>query len=240
MLFKKHSNPENSNFDYFSLGKNNPNEDSVLLSDFGNDCGVLAVADGVGGNPMGDLASRTATKTVEQELERNFEVDLPRVFARVLEEISKAAPNIPIATTLSVVRWKKNKFDVGHVGDTRVYHLRGFGLVTLTTDQNEGEELVRQGVLSKESIKNYPRRNVLISALSISTPHNLQILSGEAASGDRILATTDGVYDVVMRKEIAQLNEKSATPRELLNKIRELLANRGLKDDSSAACIQFS
>src|SRR3546814_5436694 len=55
---------------------------------------------------------------------------------------------------------------VGHVGDSRIYHLRGSGLVTRTKDQTEVQHLIDEGILTPERAKMYPRKNVLLSAIS--------------------------------------------------------------------------
>lgn len=239
MLSKKSLGKKTVQLGSFSLAKNSPNEDAVLAVDLENSGCLIAVADGVGGNPDGDLASRTGIQVIHREISNEFDIDLSIVFKRVVDGLAKAAPDIPIATTLTLVRSSSFSFEVGHVGDTRAYHLRGYGILSLTSDQNEGEELLRQGVFSRKNILAYPRRNVLTSALSIATSHHLQITQGKAVRGDRILIVSDGVHGMIKKQELAQINQHSTSVSSFLSGIEARLQERGLKDDASAACIEF-
>lgn len=224
----------------FSLGLNKPNEDAVLALSLDNSRSIIAVADGVGGAPRGDLVSKLVIQIVREELSRNFHVSFDTLFSKAADAIANDSTVIDAATTLTVVRCDGYRFEVGHVGDSRAYHLRGFGLVDLTVDQNEGQALIRQGVFSKRDIQKYPRRNVLTSALSGRKSYELLTKRGNAQDRDRILVVSDGVYEVLPRQEIAELNSLSSSLSDFMTVLKERLSKNSLRDDSSAACVEFN
>jgi PPM family protein phosphatase len=223
----------------FSLGLNDPNEDAVLALCVDGSRSIVAVADGVGGAPRGDLVSKLAIQFVREELSRDFNISFDVLFSRAADLIASDAGLMDAATTLTVVRCNGYSFEVGHVGDSRAYHLRGFGLVDLTVDQNEGQFLIREGVFSKRDIQKYPRRNVLTSALSGRKSYELFKKSGNAQERDRILVVSDGVYEVLPRQEIAELNSSSHSLAEFMAALKERLSRNSLRDDSSAACLEI-
>lgn len=143
------------------------------------------------------------------------------------------------STTLSVCLLIGERAIVGHVGDTRIYHLRGAGIQSRTRDQTEVERLIEEGILSPERALRYPRRHVLLSALSGDGDFHLQRSEFDVLVGDRVLLLSDGVYRQVTKREIAGLSEEHRQVPPFVHALKGLLASRGLVDDASALCVEI-
>lgn len=125
---------------------------------------MLAIADGVGSASHGGDAAALATRTC---LDLRDIVDIPTLFREVDAKIQMAAKaeSGQWSSTLSVCLIRDQHARFGHVGDTRIYHLRGKGLQTRTHDQTEVARLIEQGILTPERALRYPRRHVLVSVM---------------------------------------------------------------------------
>lgn len=220
-----------------TVPKNDPAEDTGLV--FAADGSTFgAVADGVGGNGHGDVASRCVVDEVRHAFEERPEAGMAEVFQRAKARLTRESAAFKgMATTLTVVRLANNRIDIGHVGDCRAYLLRGNGLKTLTTDQNEAQYLFEQGVLDKKEAARYPRRNVLLSAISADQDYDLYTYNEDVISGDRILILSDGTYSVISKKEIVEANLSSERPEVFVGKLYDLLRDRGVRDDATLACL---
>jgi PPM family protein phosphatase len=144
-----------------------------------------------------------------------------------------------MGTTLSLVRLYGATAEVGHVGDSRIYHLRSDGLVDRTVDQTEVEELVQRGVLSRGRARRYPRRHVLLSVLSPSRKYDLQRQQFNIQNGDRLLLITDGVSPKMLRREIRDLSLKKQNPQLFCDALADEIEKRGPQDDYSAICVDI-
>ena len=118
-----------------------------------------------------------------------------------------------------------------HCGDSRLYILRGNGLKQLSEDHSEVAKLLRKGKLSAKEAINYPRRNVLYSAIGAGESIEIQDFEFSLQPKDRILLLTDGVSGVVSKKQVrdlvCQIEEKVIFKKQLLAiiKFTSILAN---------------
>ena len=231
-----------SYFSQFSLPREVgiKNADSISITEFEVNKFCIALADGVGKNVYAPDASRTATSIATSAPPTK---DIREIFEEARNALIAGAATTPGAawsTTLTFCRVNTSGASVGHVGDSRLYHLRGKGIVTRTRDQTELQVLIDEGVLSKERAKKYPRRNILLSALSSESNYDLQLYEFDIITGDRLLLISDGVYKKILRREIAEISVKSISACELIQKLKELLISRGIVDDSSAICVEIA
>lgn len=214
------------------------NADSIDIKEFGGNSLCMALADGVGKSAQGHNASRTATSIA---ISAPLTKDIREIFEEARNALVAGAATTPgsaWSTTLTICRISGSLASVGHVGDSRLYHLRGDGIVTRTRDQTEVQALIDEGVISKERAKKYPRRNVLLSALSSESNYDLQLSEFEVAAGDRLLLISDGVYKKILRREIAEISANVKTVEKFILKLKALLFSRGIVDDSSAICVE--
>lgn len=225
--------------DSFSLpGRTDQNCDALAHATLPTGELLLAIADGVGSASHGGAAAKLAVQTC---IEVGGARDITALFTEVSSKIKAAAKNEGghWSTTLTVCLILGERAIVGHVGDTRIYHLRGSGLQSRTRDQTEVERLIEDGILSPERALRYPRRHVLLSALSGDGDFDLQRSEFDVLVGDRVLLLSDGVYRQVTKREIKGLSDEHRQVPKFVNALKGLLGSRGLVDDASALCVEI-
>jgi protein phosphatase len=210
------------------------NEDSVYASSR-----LLAVADGIGGQPHGEVASATAVDVL-----RELEVDLRRmdltgvdlaatltgvvksIAERLLEVASQEPTTEGMGTTLTALLFDGIEFAAAHIGDSRGYLLRDGGLRRLTRDHTLVQALVEDGRVAAEDAENHPRRSLLMKALQTTGSGDPDIWTFKAKPGDRYLLCSDGlsgpVSEATLRDVLAADAEPAAVIPELIR-----LANEG-------------
>jgi len=225
--------------DSFSLpGRTDESSDALAYTLLPTGGLLLAIADGVGSASYGGAAAKLAVQTC---VEIGETLDISALFSEVSSKIKASAKNEggQWSTTLTVCILPGSRAIVGHVGDTRIYHLRGSGLQSRTRDQTEVERLIEDGILSPERARRYPRRNVLLSALSGEGDFNLQRAEFDVLVGDRLLLLSDGVYRQVTKRDIVSLSEAHRQVPAFVNALKGLLMSRGLVDDASVLCVEI-
>lgn len=223
---------------FFTMPKNpnSENADQIGFKVFSETSAVLALADGVGKSAEGAAAARIAISMVLIKTSTN---SIAEIFNAAQLEIFKAA-NEGVgknwSTTLTLCNINKGKAKVGHVGDSRLYHLRGKGLITRTRDQTEVQALIDEGIISKDRARTYPRRNVLVSALSSDISFELYEEEFDVIAGDRLLLVSDGVYKQLSRKKIAEASSLNSNVAGFINHLKSEIEEQGLVDDTTALC----
>jgi serine/threonine protein phosphatase PrpC len=201
------------------------------------------IADGMGGRPGGDVASAAVVDTIHSAVTIQHCSDVEKLFSLARErikEIERERPELSsMGTTLSLIRLSDKSAEVGHVGDSRIYHLRADGLVDRTVDQTEVEQLLQQGVLNKATARRYPRRNILLSVLSAAKDYDLYKSEFEIRDGDRLLLLTDGVSSKLLRREIRDLSLKQTDAKSFCDVLLSEIERRNPTDDYSCICIDI-
>ncbi|QRM39461.1 serine/threonine-protein phosphatase [Rhizobium rhizogenes] len=203
---------------------------------------IAAIADGVGGASGGAEAAQFAIETAAAN--SGLLPDLDLIFAETVKKIIAFAAADEglkrMATTLSVIHIQQATVHVAHVGDTRIYHLRGGGLNTLTRDQTELAELRRKGILSEYQARRYPRKNVLLSALSPRADYEIYHSEAALESGDRLLLLTDGLYEKLTRQAISDLSSSNAEVERFANALRDRAADLSPTDNFTAVAVEVT
>jgi PPM family protein phosphatase len=160
---------------------------------------------------------------------------------KALRSVADRDPSLKsMGSTLSVLRLYGATAQVGHVGDSRIYHLRGDGIVGRTVDQTEVEQLVQQGVLSKAGARRYPRRHVLLSVLSPPKDYDLYNSEFQIKAGDRVILLTDGVSSKLLRLEIRDISLRHTNTKSFCQTLVNEITGRNPADDYSAICIDIA
>ena len=175
--------------------------------------GSLAViADGMGGYEGGQEASRLAVETV-REVYDNVVGDDPHValreaFARAHERIQSYAGQHPalhgMGTTCTALVIRDRQLYFAHVGDSRLYLVRGASIARLTRDHSYVGRLVETGIVRAEDAEKHPQRHILTAALGAGI--EVAVQSAEQAmalqDSDYLLLCTDGLWGVVSDEEL--------------------------------------
>jgi protein phosphatase len=191
------------------------NEDSIAV-DVEN--GILALADGMGGHRAGEVASRMATDLVVAELApvtagMGPDADPHRTILAVERSINRANEAIFAAgradtkyggmgTTLALAVFRGGRVTWAHVGDSRVYRVRGPRMKLLTRDDSLLRDQVEQGVISAEEASQSHNRSLVTRALGIGETVAPHLADDAAVPGDIYVLCSDGLNDLVEDADI--------------------------------------
>jgi protein phosphatase len=211
------------------------NEDSVLTfvraPAKGDPLGILVVADGVGGQKAGDIASQIAVETVYEHMswfmdrdpqddtrpvpsksapadgESPLETRLRIAIQAANKKILAYAHDNPIqagnmGTTLTCALVHGSSLTIAHIGDSRGYRLREGELEQLTEDHSFVGQMVRDGQLTDEAYYIHPRRNVITKALGQFDDAEVDLWTIPMEPGDELLLCSDGMWEMVRNPEI--------------------------------------
>jgi serine/threonine protein phosphatase PrpC len=199
---------------------------------------LLIVADGMGGHRGGATASRIATETVKAQYLGSETKDvatalhdaLERANARVYSE-SQTNPDLRgMGTTTSalVIRGAEGWF--AHVGDSRIYMVRGDAVKQLTEDHSLVATMVREGLLTAQEAENHPRRNVLQRSIGVGEEVEIDVRGPiELQENDTFVLCSDGLHGLVKDEEIKNI-AKLPIPQAANDFVR-LALERGAPDN---------
>ncbi len=209
---------------YTDTGKiREKNEDNVLIS---SNLGLGVVADGMGGHSAGEVASNIAVSVLAETVRKlnSGELRIPDTFLPKLASTERKmlmAANLAnmaiystaqssdiykmMGTTLTGVIFDKDNAITVHVGDSRLYLLRGDKIVQITTDHSLANEQVRRGLLTREEADHSKIQNILTRAMGIKKNIEFDLLKFPIKAGDIILLCSDGLYKGLTEKEMADI-----------------------------------
>jgi serine/threonine protein phosphatase PrpC len=235
------------------------NEDAIALLP---EHGVAVVADGMGGHPGGDVASRIAADFTAGALADAAASSgsagafagsmLPAVERTVVQahhEIRARGTQEPhlsgMGTTLTamVVDPASHAWVIGHVGDSRAYRLRAGGLEQLTRDDTWVQQQIDNGIMQPSAARHSPYAHLLTQCLGLEEPPAPQVIGGRGEPGDVYLLCTDGLVGMLDDEAMAAILTRHAPAGSADDAaVRELLeaANQaGGHDNITAALIRL-
>lgn len=220
-----------------NIGLRKNNEDCYYINEA---CGLLVIADGMGGHEHGQLASRIAVEQfsnlAEGRCPETFSLEeLRRLFSQANAAVytrQKALQSGIMGTTLTAVLIDGDQMYVGHVGDSRLYLLRDGELVQLTMDHSYYAELIRQGT-ENVHVENR-QKNVLLKALGPEEEVEGQFLQQPLMAGDVLLLCTDGLYNFVEQDELQRVLRETADASGVVQQLLTLALERGTTDNLTA------
>jgi protein phosphatase len=215
------------------------NEDSVYASPR-----LIAVADGIGGQPHGEVAS-TAAVAVLGELDGDLRrldpasFDLPATLAGAIKAIDERLTEIAaqepettgMGTTLTALLFDGTHFAAAHIGDSRGYLLRDGVLHKLTHDHTLAQALADDGQVAPEDVATHPRRSLLMKALQTGASGTPDIWTFEAVAGDRYLLCSDGLSGPAPESEIQGVLIGVADPADVVTALIRLANEHGGPDN---------
>lgn len=197
--------------------------DGMEVPDYGT---LAVVADGMGGENAGDLASQTAISAVKgvftndavnqalsveggiESLMRHAVNEADRL---VLSEAEKAPENIGLGTTIVICWMIWPMVYVAWCGDSRCYVFsHSKGLIQLTKDHSFVQELIDKGELTEEDALTHPEASVITRALGDQDcPSEADFTCHKCSDGDSLLLCSDGLCGYVCDSEIERLMRKN-------------------------------
>jgi PPM family protein phosphatase len=187
------------------------NEDSAFAAQH-----LLLVADGVGGQAAGEVASASvafvvSTISLRAITSPSDPVDLlvvlretiERAFRTLSDGVEKDNARSGMATTLTSILTDGTRFALAHIGDSRAYLVRDGGLTQLTTDHTYVQVLLDKGSITPEEAKTHPHRSVVTRYVNATDQHEPQLRMLDLRAGDRLLLCSDGLTDFVPDEQVA-------------------------------------
>jgi protein phosphatase/serine/threonine-protein phosphatase Stp1 len=213
------------------------NQDACLCRP---EIGLFAVADGVGGQGGGEIASGKVVAmlgAIPADLapaERLAAVRscLQSAHETLLKTAAETRAAVPPATTVVIVMTHEDHFVCLWAGDSRAYLLREQQLCPLTTDHSVVQELISSGVITEAEAARDPRQHIITRAVGAGG-HELLVAkkAGQILPGDRFLLCSDGLYKTLETHHIAHVLTSAEDAAQQL--VQEALAH-GTRDNVTA------
>jgi PPM family protein phosphatase len=209
---------------------------------YNNNGQLFIVADGMGGHTGGKEASSTAVDVIKRNFIKNdsdpstFLKDA--IVAANSEIYSKAESSDlyrKMGTTCSTLLLKGDKGIIGHVGDSRVYKIENNNIDQITTDHTKVNEMLKEGILTKEEAEIYPSKSVLSRALGVEKDVKVDILNFDIKKGQSFVLCSDGLAKVSKEEILQVVNNNSI--RDACEKLIALANERGGKDNVTVLII---
>lgn len=233
------------------------NEDAVFANP---NLGVVILADGMGGYNAGEVASGMATTVLASELETAFAATPPHAIDRasgksfahisLLDKIDSTnlaihtasesqAQYAGMGTTLVAALFYDNQVTVAHVGDSRLYRLRGDELSIITRDHSLLQEQIDSGMISREEARFSQNKNLVTRALGVDPVVDAEINDFPVRPGDIYLLCSDGLNDMVEDEEIQlTLQLLSANLELAATQLIEMANDNGGRDNVSVILVK--
>jgi len=203
---------------------------------------LFLVADGMGGHAGGDVASSLATQAVTAVADERFEsieiaqerlVESVKNSAAELIEAVREHPDLSgMGTTVSALLRHNNQVVIAHIGDSRIYRLRGGILEQITTDHTFVQKLVETGRITPEEALVHPRRNVLMRVLGdVAGSVDVDTAVLDTEPGDRWMLCSDGLCGYATENAIANVLESEPDAAKAAGKLINLALERGAPDN---------
>ena len=232
-------------------GRRRPtNEDSLRACE---DLSFFMLADGVGGNRSGEIASQSALDALEKfvrhnppewlgsrdEVFRYFRAAVNYVNQFIIK-LSEAKPQYAgMATTLTFAYIRDDEMYVANVGDSRVYIAHGDMIQQITDDHTYVNDLVKMGAITREEAHIHARKNVITRAIGANANNEPDCFSVPVEPGDRILLCSDGLYDEVDDETILLTLNRFDDMMICAEDLVSLANENGGNDNISVICIDL-
>jgi serine/threonine protein phosphatase PrpC len=197
------------------------------------------VCDGMGGHGHGEVASQTVTESLcaffqvlgEQAEKSNLQAALNYAVERLNEKDIYGDSEHKMGTTVVLAALTESSVLVGHVGDSRLYHIRpGSGLLFKTKDHSQVQEWVDAEIITEEEARTHPKKNLITRCVQPrpSRPVVMEIDElSDIQTGDYLFLCTDGVTDAMTDAEIVSIvSSEAITDAEKISDIKNTCAEK--------------
>lgn len=225
------------------------NEDSVIIVKNSEDAILMAVADGMGGHRAGEVASSIAISYLSKRFSESF-FKLNKASAvewikncvnEINGQIFKYTEENPeskgMGTTLVMALITKDYILFGNIGDSSGFVMKDNKIHKVTHDHTLVNLLLAAGELTLEEAKNHPKKNILMNALGINDPIEIDVFDCSMEI-DEILLCSDGLTTMITEEQIEKVLLSDLTVEEKVIKLIKKANNRGGSDNISVAYLK--
>jgi protein phosphatase len=218
------------------------NEDAYLDRP---DIGLWAVADGMGGHDLGDMASRLVIRALETAPPPEFlgravldlRCRLDDVNQHLRAEAARRRKQI-IGSTIAALLSFGGSCVLLWAGDSRIYRLRRTVLQRLSHDHSRVEELVSQGLIARDAAESHPAANIVTRAVGAGDVLDVDAQLYPVNEGDRFLLCTDGLTKEISEPEILTLLSSGTAKQNAQTLVRNA-CERGARDNVTVVVVHF-
>jgi protein phosphatase len=205
------------------------NEDAFLVK---MDTGLLALADGMGGPPAGEVASAIFVQAADEVSGLQAPASAGAACAlikdafrlarrRMVEHVARYPDHAGMGCTAELLVFAGDRYLLGHLGDSRVYLLRGGEFRQLTRDHSLVQQMMEQGIISRAEARHHAMKNVLLRTLGADLEPSFDLIRGRSFSEDLFLLCSDGLTE---KLDDSAIQEILASRTTLPEKVELLIA----------------
>ena len=208
---------------------------------------VSIVCDGVGGFDHGEVASKLAVDSALKVFNQAKPGTPPRELVKQMFDASnlaiydmrmKEGGGNKMATTMSVAVFRNNEITFGHVGDCRIYLVRGGSIKQLTDDHSYVGMQLKMGLISEQESMNSELRNMITRTvgqdMTIGPDRDAVVVN----KGDIVVLCSDGLHGCVLKEEICSTVE-AMPPKDACSALISMAIKRGTTDNVSAQVVRI-
>lgn len=236
--------------------KRSHNEDDLCVDP---DLGLYIVCDGMGGRNAGEVASRLAVETIQKHLraardnadmpligdyDREFSAKTNRLASaiRLANQIIRTGAKEQtgqegMGTTVVSAVLNGPVLSIAHVGDSRMYLIRGESITPLTADHSLVAEQVRRGMMTEEEAERSPQKNIITRALGVDETVEVELDEIPLMQGDGVLLCSDGLTRGVKPAEILDVIRREKEPQAASDRLVELANAAGGLDNTTVILV---
>ncbi len=221
---------------------------------------LFAVADGMGGHTLGDVAAQytiDALAAIEDDL--NSYVNIEDRKSAIKIALIEAADticrhidgSISQTTTTTLLNFGRaagttvaglhlsDQPLIFYVGDSRVYLYRDRTLTRLTHDHSLVQEMVDAGEITAEEAHTHPRRNIITRAIGTYGPPAVDFVEADLRPGDFVFLCSDGLSDELSDMEMTQIMRDAIDMNDAVNQLVSEALSAGGRDNISVVLAQI-
>jgi PPM family protein phosphatase len=226
-----------------------PNNEDRYLADAKGD--VFLVADGMGGQDQGEIASSMAVDIIPRAVRVYLDshVDPSQAVIQALLEANRAIlaasrdqmTGRRMGTTAVLAVRQDDQIYVASLGDSRAYLIRRDRVEQLTIDHTVADALLRNGALTPEQARQSPYRHVLYKFLGCADlSDSAEVRPFTPKPGDILLLASDGLTNFVSSEDLRAGAARHSDPQAWANELVSVALERGSNDNVTCVVIAFS
>ena len=230
--------------------KRDRNEDSLFVMPQED---IYIVADGVGGQNSGEIASMMAVKNIaefikerplhgieDEELLKAYFLECMRNVNRSIYQTARqSTENTGMATTVVMLHLTNGSAYFVNIGDSRAYICRDGQIMQVTEDHTYVNELVKDGSITKEQAEIHPQKNMITRALGGEERILPDFYRLETLKNDVIILCSDGLYGELSVEEIGGMAAAASSMSTLSKNLVHRANQNGGNDNITVICLKI-
>ena len=200
---------------------------------------LVTVCDGMGGGPGGKTASSIAVREIVNSVSEASPDETPtnavlKAIHKANRAVLDAAEEDPklkgMGTTCTVLLINKESAVIAHVGDSRVYQLRGHRKVFRTFDHSMVFGLVKEKVITEEQARLSEQSNIITRALGLKPELEIDCVECPYEKGDRFMLCTDGIHGTMPEQELIKRATEDKNVGQTVDNLATFVDGEGRKN----------